>query len=96
MTTNSNEKFYDLSIQVWEDTYSRLISSEIWDINIDNLREWIMKDVFYKIEAWDEEKANTAIITYKEISKKVFEELENNSSYIFLILDEKNNSISRR
>lgn len=76
--------FYKSRIELnnWKE-YKRIIQ---WEekINIENIKWWILKDVFFKIEWNDLESVKK--INFEEIDENTLTELRNRTEYILLTI----------
>jgi len=73
----------DVSLNDWN-VYKRFLKAEE-KISIEDIKLWVLKDVFFKINDWDLE--NVIDINFEEISDDVFQTIKNKENRIMLILD---------
>ena len=82
----------DVSLNNWN-VYKRVLKSEK-DVTIEDIKDWILKDIFYKIEDWDLQEVTA--IDFEEISEDVFQTIKNEENRINLILDSANWCVARQ
>ena len=91
--------FYEANVKLKEwDSFKRVFEYE-WQVNIDDVRLVVLKDVFYKIEDWDLEQIEE--FSFDKIDEKTYENIKNTERCVELILNNnnwiiENNSIWRK
>lgn len=80
--------FYEANVKLeWWKEFKRVFEYE-WQIHISDIKDTVLKDVFYKIEDWDMDQVEN--FNFSTINEETFKNIKNTEKCVEMIL--KNNN----